>query len=267
MNMFSNATLDDFATRLDWHLNNAIVAGQDEIGSIDSKMSASGTCHSGARIKLAFKVALAEHDKGIISGLGELRRIVGRGVLDKTELRRIAYERLHIFTDRMKILVKLDNFRGAIPTTVLDDFYSSFDQKLTYLLRQFDVGFEELRLPEEPYMSNNSITIDTMLGGGIQQGTRNSSQVNTAKFDASAALSALAKLQAELATTSLSPDIEELQADLATIKVQLQKAQPNSTILTEAVRSVRNVTEGIVAGAMTNRTVQLATDLLRSLGF
>ena len=114
-------------------------------------------------------------------------------------------------------------------------------------------------------MINNRLHTVKMVGGGIQQGTNGSSPVVT-KFDASIALRAIEGLEGELSQVSSTSAIAELRADLATIKAQLLKSSPSHSILAESTKSVRNVAEGILASAMTNSTVQLASDLLRALG-
>lgn len=263
--MFAQPSLDDFTARIEWHLNKALACGQRGIKSIEHKSNAEGWYRSGARIKRTFETALAEFDKGIVAALGELKRVTLLGVLDMWELRRITHHRLQDFAARMKAVTKPEKLKELGPAKTIDQMLTEFDGRLTFALRQFDVGFEDPPLPEEPQVTSNSIQIETMIGGGIQQGTRGSSQF-IAHVDAPTALRAIEGLEVELSQASSTPTIVELRADLATIKAQLSKSSPSPTILTEAAKSFRNVAEGIVAGAMTNRTMQLATDLLRALG-
>ncbi len=165
----------------------------------------------------------------------------------------------------MKAVTKPEKLKELGPDKTIDQMLTEFDERLKFALRQFDVGFEDPPLPEEPQVTSNSIQIETMIGGGIQQGTHGSSQVIT-HVNAPSALRAIEGLEVELSQASSTPTIVELMADLATIRAQLSKSSPSPTILTEATKSLRNVAEGILAGAVTNRTMQLATDLLRALG-
>jgi hypothetical protein len=263
--MFAQPSLDDFTARIDWHLNKALACGQRGIKSIERKSNAEGSYRSGARIKGTFETALSEFDKGIFATLGELKRVTLLGVLDMWELRRITHNRLQDFAAHMKAVTKPEQLKEFGPAATIDQMLLEFDERLTSALRQFDVGFEEPRLPKEQQVTSNSIRIETMIGGGIQQGTHGSSQVIT-HVDAPTALRAIEGLEVELSQASSTPTIVELRADLAAIRAQLSKSSPSHSILTESTRSVRNVAEGILAGAMTNRTVQLAADLLRALG-
>ena len=65
------------------------------------------------------------------------------------------------------------------------------------MLRQFDVGFEDPPLPEEPHVMNNNIRIGTMLGS-IQQGTRDSNQCVNVHVDVPASLEFIMELEARL---------------------------------------------------------------------
>ena len=53
--------------------------------------------------------------------------------------------------------------------------FDSFDNHLSFALRQFDVGFTDPSEPEVPQMTNNSITVGNMTGN-IQQGSPGASQ-------------------------------------------------------------------------------------------
>lgn len=263
--MFAQPSRDDFTARIDWHLNKALTCGQQGVKSIERKSNAEGLYRSGARIKRVVETALAEFDKGVVAALGELKRVTLLGVLDMWELRRITYDRLQDFAVRMKAVTKPEQLKELGPVKIIDQLLSEFDERLKFALRQFDVGFEDPPIPEEPQVTNNSIQIENMIGGGIQQGTYDTSQVVT-QVNVPAALQAIEGLEGELSQSSSTPIIVELRADLATIKAQLSKSSPSQSILAEATKSLRSVAEGILAGAMTNRTIQFATDLLRALG-
>jgi hypothetical protein len=263
--MFAQPSLDDFTARIDWHLNKALACGQQGVESIERKSNAEGWYRSGARIKRVVETALAEFDKGVVAALGELKRVTLLGVLDMWELRRITYDRLQDFAVRMRTVTKPEQLKELGPVKTIDQMLSEFDGRLTFALRQFDVGFEDPPMPEEPQVTSNSIQIETMIGGGIQQGTHGTSQVLT-HINVPAAQHAIEGLEVELSQSTSTPIVVELKADLATVKAQLSKSSPSHSILAEATKSLRNVAEGILAGAMTNRTVQLATDLLRALG-
>jgi len=60
--------------------------------------------------------------------------------------------------------------------------------------------------------------------------------------------------------------LSDIQNDLETIKAQLRKRQPSPSILAETFGSLRNVAEGIFAGAVTSPVVGWVQDLGRALG-
>ncbi len=116
-------------------------------------------------------------------------------------------------------------------------------------------------------LATSHIHVENMHGGAIQQATTESTQVVVHSIDISKIASAAAKLEEALDTAELPRNVAaEIRSDLATIKAQLAKASPSRQILAEAGKSLRNLTEGIVAGAMTSRVIEAAAVLGRALG-
>jgi len=263
--MFAEPTIADFEDRINWHLEKACFGCQNEIASINRKANAAGSFYSGVRVKSVSSTAEKEFDKGIISALGELKRVSLLGVLDLFELRAITHQKVENFAKAIVALAKPAYDECNVPQQCLEVLSSNIERRRSYLLRQFDVGFEDPPLPEEPMLMSNNIRIGTMIGGGIQQGTAESKQTLEQHIDATAALEAIASLEEEVANLRLEA-VQDLRIDLDAIKSQLSKSTPNNAIVIEAGRSIRNIAEGILAGAMTDRSVRLVTDLMRALG-
>ena len=129
--MFGQPMLEDFAVRIDWHLNKACASGQKAIGSIDAMASATGRYYSGARIRMVFEASLNEFDQAVTSALGELKRISSLGKLEMSELRRITGDRLQNFTARMKTMTKPDKLKEFGPANTIDEFLMEFDTRLS----------------------------------------------------------------------------------------------------------------------------------------
>jgi hypothetical protein len=97
----------------------------------------------------------------------------------------------------------------------------------------------------------NIISIGSMTGSVIQQGSPGANQAADFVLNVDEAKTALAEFEAALEALALPSDaLDDLQGDIATIKSQLAKRQPLRSILTEAGRSIRNITEGLAAGMM-----------------
>ena len=265
LKVYKSPTLDDFAARIDWHLNKAKGIGLASIEGIEAKANATGRYYSGIRIKLVIDAALSEFDKGVSAALGELKRVAALGVLDNCEMRSLTGERLKEFAAQMRKATRPSKLKEFGPVDKIDEMMAEFDARLNYQLRQFDVGFADPPLPEEPQVTHNNIRVQTMIGGAIQQGVQGSSVVvKSGNIDV--LLRIANEIDSELAKVADCPEVANLKAEVATIRAQLSKSTPNQTILAEAGRSLRSIAEGVFAGAITNRTVQLAADLARGLG-
>ena len=129
----------------------------------------------------------------------------------------------------------------------------------------------DLPLPGFGSVSYNTITIHQMHGGGIQQAGAHSTHHQTITYN-SKDLDDLRQ-----AVEILAQRIDELNLDAAakrkalaqvdTIKAQLSD-EPNPTILKEAGRTLRNITEGTIAGFITTAATenwQLVLGVLRRL--
>jgi hypothetical protein len=78
---------------------------------------------------------------------------------------------------------------------------------------------------------------------------------------------ALTRFEAAIAAAELpSKAMDELLADVNTLKAQLAKPSPSALILREAGNSLRNVTEGIVGGMLTPAIMTAAGPLWSALG-
>jgi hypothetical protein len=112
-----------------------------------------------------------------------------------------------------------------------------------------------------------SISIGTMQGGQVQQGTKNSSQVAVDSFNSTDLTKAIDDLAAEFLRAPEKPTrIAEIEADIATIRAQLAKPEPSKSILQEAGSSLRKLVEGVAAETLTPGVMSAAQTLFRMLG-
>ena len=113
-------------------------------------------------------------------------------------------------------------------------------------------------------MTNNSITVGNMTGN-IQQGSPGASQSFEFKLNVEAARTALHAFETELSKIVIDDRtrLDELAADVATIKAQLSKSSP---ILQEAGKSLRKITESVVAGVVTSPVLKAVVALGTALG-
>ena len=270
--MFAEPTQNDFLDCIRWHLNQAAERAKSAVQRVESEHTAKGRYQSGSTIIRVIEEARKEFDAGISAALSELSRTIRISKLDRSMLRQLAVQSLQQFSIVMKEVVQPDKLKsfgsgsGTLHKTV-DERLAAFDQHLQFMVRQYDVGFFSPAEPEAPPMTNNSINIATMTGSTIQQGSPGATQAVEFRLSIETVSSALNTLESELKTISMDDRVKaELTADIATIKAQLSRPLPSTTIMQEAGRSVRKVVEGIAVGVLTPKFIAAVTALGAALG-
>ncbi|MDB5600943.1 MAG: hypothetical protein JWN71_2987 [Xanthobacteraceae bacterium] len=262
--MFADPTINDF---IDWqrhHLDKATLTAQKAVNVVWAQAAKAGSLQSGRTIILTIDAVKTEFHKGIESALGELKRVSRTTRLDRVELRLHTLQLLANFLNAMKAATKSDQLKGWGAAQHIDEQLRTFDADLQFKTRQFDVGFFIPDEPEEPIMTRNSISIGTMTGSTIQQSSPHAKQTVEFVLNMDTAKAALEKFESSLEGLKVQPElIDEMRADVATLRAQLAKSAPSQTILQEAGKTLRNVVEGIGAGLLTP-TMPMAAQALWS---
>jgi hypothetical protein len=140
-----------------------------------------------------------------------------------------------------------------------------------------DVIEKARQYPDQPMPAFGSVTYNTinihhMQGSSIQQAGSQSAQVQSTAYtsqDLTDLRRALEMLEQHFDELSLgAADKKKAIAQIATLKAQLS-AEPNHTILREAGRTLRNITEGtiggLIASAATSTDWHFISDILARL--
>ncbi|MCH2496400.1 MAG: hypothetical protein MK104_05240 [Erythrobacter sp.] len=117
--------------------------------------------------------------------------------------------------------------------------------KLENQIRVFELDVSEKTPQPTVY---NVVQAETVIGG-IQQSAGPAMQTNTVKIDAEMIAQATDKLLAAIDSDELRKAIEP---DLVTLQSQLDKTDPNTTIVRETGKSIRSIVEGAFGGAIGN---------------
>lgn len=121
--------------------------------------------------------------------------------------------------------------------------------KLQARLREFELGADRRRDPPAASVINIVHARDVV--GGIQQGGAGSVQASSVSLSAEAIGASLDHLASHLVNAP-AEILAEIEPETATIRSQLAKAAPNSTIVQESGRTIRSVLEGAAGGALGN---------------
>lgn len=114
---------------------------------------------------------------------------------------------------------------------------------------------------------NNTMHIGQAHGAAIQQGSHGSSIHMESHVNLQDAAKAVEALDRELSAFEGTSDaVDELRADSAAVKLQLQKKSPALEVLKQIGVSIRNVAEGAVGGALSGPIITAAAALAATLG-
>ena len=260
--MSTEPTLADYESLIESKLAKYAESAARSVRGINAKAAAQG--RSGRTILAITKAAFDEFEKGLDAALTELRRVSRLAVFDSQELRQATERLLLKFQEDLKSITKPDRLRAFFGAKYVDPELAKFDSLLKHKLRQFDTGlFEPVGSEEASNNVSNHLSIGVMSGGAVQQGTVGSkqTQITISKQDIS---DALRTFEHALSVISLSEEHRnEVVADVSTIKAQLEKENPSTTILRETGKSLRNICEGAIGGVLAGPALSA---LLKALG-
>jgi hypothetical protein len=263
--VFAEPTINDFLDNLRWHLAGAMSRARAAIAHIKSDHASRGILQSGMTYQRIFAVVREEFEAGIETAFGELKRAARTTKLEPADLRQATLQCLANFMIEAKALIGSAKFRG-FPSVTIDENERSLDQHLTFVTRQFDVGFFQPEEPQVPQV-HNAINIGAMTGSTIQQGSPGAKQSVQFSLTVESARTALDAFEKAIQGVRIPPDIlGEIVADVQTIKAQLSKPAPSMAIVQEAGRSLRAIVEGVAAGLLTSPVIAAAPALWSALG-
>lgn len=118
---------------------------------------------------------------------------------------------------------------------------------------------KEKEIAQNTNVTNITNHIGSLTNSQLQQGTSYSSQSYNASLDKELVASFIAELETSKQRLDLSSsDNIHVDANLHTLKSQIRTSEPNPVIISEALKSIRNVLEGITGSV-------IASGLLTSL--
>jgi len=121
-------------------------------------------------------------------------------------------------------------------------------------------------LEAEAAPASNAIHVQDATGVVIQQGVHHATQTAMVTIMPTEVAPALAAFAAAMRPSFTGADLRDFEADVRTMEAQLEKPKPSATILRECGVSLRSLTEGVVAGALTPPAISAAIALWAALG-
>lgn len=121
-------------------------------------------------------------------------------------------------------------------------------------VKEVEDALEHPDRPTQHFLPLNVINVGTMIGSSILQAGNHSSQAATVTdYNATDLRHMMTAIRAAVADPKVPKETKaEVLADVGTIEHQLDSPKPKSNIINEAIKSIRNVLEGISAGIIAN---------------
>jgi hypothetical protein len=258
-------TMDTYADWISDHLQRSLTDIGRAVTEVAARHSAKGAYRGSATVVETFRVAHEHFEQGVKTALGELKRAVRITDLDKPDLRARTEALLRDYNENAKVATRPKVLREFAGPKLVDERLAVFDQKLDFALAQFDAGFLDPSEPEPP--PSMSLTVGTMVGSAVQQGVQGATQHVSTSINIEATRTAAVQLSEALSASEIpAPLAAELRADLETIKAQLRKMQPSTSVLLEAGRSMRTITENLTANVLATPVTAGVLALLKALG-
>ncbi|UII26600.1 hypothetical protein LVD15_25440 [Fulvivirga maritima] len=128
-------------------------------------------------------------------------------------------------------------------------------------ISEIEKALSEPDEPTEHFKSYNIINIKNMSNSAIQQGNTSSHQ--EFMFKVKALKDLVEKLQRFALDVKLDPELrEELSAEIDTLRAQSNSPKPKISIISESLKTVRSLVEGVATSAMAPEIIKLIKGLL-----
>jgi hypothetical protein len=116
----------------------------------------------------------------------------------------------------------------------------------------------------------NVLQVQSMVGSQIQQGTHGSTQTQSQSItqnDVAAIQALLAAMQSNLTALGFNAESRtEAEAEIQTLKAQVQSNRPKPVIIRESLKTLRNLVEGVASNAVAAGILPLFAPLAALLG-
>ena len=265
--MGANVTIGDFIEWIDYHLNRTDEETRQQIGSAMARATQKGNLGSSRMVLQIIDICKKQLRIGIDLSVGEFNRIKKETDLDSGDMYDALANCLTSFERRIEESIR-KNARTSVGN--IEPFEKNIvplQEELSFALKHVKTGFLSPPEPPMPPTMANQISIGSMTGGAIQQGTTASTQNVTIKIDPQAVRDGIAGVENALKAETVKPEtLAGIRADLDTIKAQLRKPEPSQSILVETGKSLRSVIEGAAAGAAAPQLTAAMLFLGRALG-
>jgi hypothetical protein len=249
-----------FNDRVLRRVREGLQAYRDELKAISHQMAARGLASSGPHLVKRLETFKRWMETVTDQCFEEVTRLPGTQSMHREFNEPFLSQQLLGFF----IAAKPDIFFTGAPETATKEIERQtvpIRENLDRDLRDFKAGLWRPRVREgASSLTHNTINIHSSNVGAVLQAGERSVQTATVTFNAQLVQSALEDLAFSLQNSDLPGDTKSAaMIEIDTIRPQLKKPSPNASIVQEALRSLRNIMEGVAAGILAAKLMALLT--------
>jgi len=129
------------------------------------------------------------------------------------------------------------------------------------MLRRLALGISTNGGANTVTVTNNTINTEK-INGPVIQGDNNKITYEGSTLRVEEIKAVISQIEAQIGQQDSSRELIDLQGDIETIKLQLNKNAPSKSVLTSAVESMKTIGEGAIGGALGSQLTPLFASLL-----
>jgi len=258
---------EEFKVQIDQILSSHLKTLSESISAIETEQSERGQYRSGATIRRFAQAISDEAEKFLDSALEELDVFVDQIHLDLHKgIDIVRYKSTQIVLKALELKsierLQMSNAKPDVKFEIMK-LARTHTELNKAKIRRRSIG---LRSDSNGASTTVNFSAQTV-SGTVQFGDSNTATQNNRGLDLDSALKLISSIEGLRAIKQADTDqVIELRAELETLKAQLKKKSPSDTIISETLRSIRSITEGLAGNALAIQLAPLVASLRTALG-
>lgn len=260
-----NNSVDDFKELLNAQKAISFEEIKTRFGTIAANGSANGTLWSG-RTFIAFAQEAGEViEKYVQSSIDDLIQFKHNSEIPTSEIIdsiRLNALELKMQSTNVKIFQNLvNNLKMPHLTANYLKAMDPSENRTAVMLRRLALGISTTRGANTVKVTNNTINTSE-INGPVVQGDSNRIFYEGSTLRVEEIKAVISQIEAQISQQDSSRELIDLQGDIETIKLQLNKSAPSKSVITSAAESMKTIGEGAIGGALGSQLAPLFTSLL-----
>lgn len=237
-------------------------------GTIVASGAANGNLRSGRTFTVFAQEAGEVIEKYVESSIDDLNQFRQNSEIPTSDI--IDAIRLNAFELKMQS-TEVRTFQNLVKSLNMPHLIANYlkamnpsENRTAVMLRRLALGISTTRGANTVKVTNNTINTSE-INGPVVQGDSNKVSYEGGTLRVEEIKAVISQIEAQISQQDSSRELIDLQGDIETIKLQLNKSAPSKSVLTSAAESMKTIGEGAIGGALGSQLAPLFTSLLSLL--